>query len=29
LRKDGSRFLGNWVDDKQHGLGEEFWPNGV
>lgn len=26
---DGARYEGNWCQDKQHGFGQEIWPDGA
>jgi hypothetical protein len=26
---DGSRYEGDWFEDKQHGMGHEKWPDGA
>lgn len=26
---DGAKYVGQWVDDKQNGEGEEVWPDGA
>ena len=28
VEKEGSIFEGEWVNDKQHGIGKEVWPLG-
>ena len=25
LHANGSKYLGGWKDDKQHGFGSEYW----
>lgn len=25
----GSKYYGNWKEDKQHGFGTEIWPDGA
>ena len=26
---DGTKYVGAWVNDKQHGKGIEIWPDGA
>jgi len=29
IHKDGQKYLGEWFEDKQHGLGQETWPGRI
>ena len=26
---DGAKYVGDWEEDKQHGIGNETWPDGA
>jgi hypothetical protein len=29
MHYNGPMFTGKWFEDKQHGLGQEVWPDGT
>lgn len=29
VHKDGTKYIGEWKNSKQHGYGEEYWTDGT